>query len=226
MANERILVVEDEPDFRSLICSYLRSEGYVTLEAADGEVALNSWQTSRPDLLLLDWMLPRLSGLETARRIRALHGATPIIMLTARSEDADVVLGLELGADDYLVKPVSLRQLAARIRALLRRADPAARSEVLHLGDLEIDAAAHVARRAGVSLPLTATEFKILQVLAQSPNRVFTRLQLMQASTGDYFEGYERTIDSHISHLRHKLAAPELIQTVHGIGYKLVPQGG
>ena len=226
MAGERVLVVEDERDLRGLICAYLGSEGYAMLEAGDGEEALRRWRDDHPDLIILDWMLPRRSGLDVAREIRAARAATPIIMLTARNEEADVVLGLELGADDYLVKPVSLRQLAARIRAVLRRAgSQASQGEAIRLGELEIDASAHVVRVAGQEQPLTATEFKILLALAQSPNRVFTRMQLMEASTGDYFEGYERTIDSHISHLRHKLQAAELIQTVHGIGYKLVPPG-
>ncbi len=226
MAGERILVVEDEGDLRALISAYLGSEGYALSVAADGEEALARWQSDRPDLIVLDWMLPRRSGLDVARQIRAARAQTPIIMLTARNEEADVVLGLELGADDYLVKPVSLRQLAARIRAVLRRAGPKAHSdEPIELGNLEIDASAHVVHLAGQPVSLTATEFKILLVLAQNPNRVFTRMQLMEASTGDYFEGYERTIDSHISHLRHKLQAADLIQTVHGIGYKLVPPG-
>ncbi len=226
MGGERILVVEDERDLRTLISAYLRSEGYVPSEAGDGEEALLCWQAEHPDLIVLDWMLPLRTGLDVARQIRAARASTPIIMLTARNEEADVVLGLELGADDYLVKPVSLRQLVARIRAVLRRtgARPGTH-ERIQLGDLAIDPSAHVALLAGEALPLTATEFKILHALAQSPNRVFTRMQIMEASTGDYFEGYERTIDSHISHLRHKLQAPDLIQTVHGIGYKLVPPG-
>lgn len=223
---ERILVAEDDDDLRRVISSYLHREGYVALEAADGEQALSSFTESAPDLLLLDWMLPKKSGLDLAREIRAARSMVPIILLTARSDETDIVLGLEFGADDYLVKPVSLRQLVARIRAHLRRAGgPSFPEESLRLGSLEIDPAAHAVRRMGQELALTATEFKILLSLAQNPNRVFTRLQLMQASTGDYFEGYERTMDSHISHLRHKLQTEDLIQTVHGIGYKLVPPG-
>jgi DNA-binding response OmpR family regulator len=226
MAGERILVVEDEGELRRLICAYLGSEGYLPLEAGDGAEALSRWREEHPDLIILDWMLPKRSGLDVAREIRTGHAPTPIIMLTARNEEADVVLGLELGADDYLVKPVSLRQLVARIRAVLRRTGPqAAQGEPIQLGELALDPVAHVARVSGQELALTATEFKLLLALAQSPNRVFTRMQLMEASTGDYFEGYERTIDSHISHLRHKLQAADLIHTVHGIGYKLVPPG-
>ncbi len=224
MSGERILVVEDERELRALIVAYIRSEGYIPTEAGNGEEALVRWREGHPDLIVLDWMLPGRSGLDVAREIRVARASTPIIMLTARSEEADVVLGLELGADDYLIKPVSLRQLVARIRAVLRRAGARHDTdEPIQLGDLTIDPSGHVARLSGDTLPLTATEFKILLALGQSPNRVFTRMQLMEASTGDYFEGYERTIDSHISHLRHKLQTQDLIQTVHGIGYKLVP---
>lgn len=210
-----------------MICAYLHSEGYVTLEAGDGVQALQLWAEHRPDLILLDWMLPGLSGLDVARQVRA-GGSTPMIMLTARNEEPDIILGLELGADDYLVKPVSLRQLVARIRSVLRRSrpGPAPGGDVIALGDLQIDLAAHTVQRDGRAVALTATEFKLLAVLARNPNRVFSRLQVMEAAIGDYYEGYERTIDSHISRLRHKLGADNLIQTVHGIGYKLVPPKG
>lgn len=223
MSMETILLVEDDNDLRPVIAHYLRAEGYVVLEASSGEQGLRLWQQEEPHLILLDWMLGGLSGLEVARTVRASQ-STPIIMLTARNEDADVILGLEVGADDYLVKPVSLRQLAARIRAVLRRTrpEPPARS-LLQFGELQIDLAAHSARHRGADVPLTATQFKLLAVLARNPNRVFSRMQLMETATGDYYDGYERTIDSHISHLRRKLGANELIQTVHGIGYKFVP---
>ncbi len=221
-AGERILVVEDDAALREVIEAYLRGEGYATLQAADGAEALRSWQAEQPDLIVLDWMLPAVSGLDVARQVRAA-GRTPIIMLTARNEDPDVVLGLEMGADDYLVKPVSMRQLVARIRAVLRRARPDAEDAQVRIGELTVDLAGHVAEWAGQPVALTATEFGLLAALAAHPGRVFSRLQLMEAAIGDYYEGYERTIDSHISHLRHKLGAAEgLIQTVHGIGYKLV----
>ncbi|HEY3366163.1 MAG TPA: response regulator transcription factor [Symbiobacteriaceae bacterium] len=227
MANELLLIVEDDLELRPMICAYLHSEGYVTLEAGDGVQALQLWAEHRPDLILLDWMLPGLSGLDVARQVRA-GGSTPMIMLTARNEEPDIILGLELGADDYLVKPVSLRQLVARIRSVLRRSrpGPAPGGDVIALGDLQIDLAAHTVQRDGRAVALTATEFKLLAVLARNPNRVFSRLQVMEAAIGDYYEGYERTIDSHISRLRHKLGADNLIQTVHGIGYKLVPPKG
>lgn len=230
MAGERILVAEDDPQLRPVICQYLLSEGYAPLEAGDGAEALRLWAERRPDLVLLDWMLPGRSGLEVARQIRASVGpvaGTPILMLTARGEEPDVILGLEVGADDYLTKPVSLRLLVARIRAVLRRSAAAAAGapdgEVVALGELVLDLAGQEVRRGERPVALTATEFRLLAVFARSPGRVFSRLQLMEAAVGDYYEGYERTIDSHISHLRHKLGLGGLIQTVHGSGYKLVP---
>lgn len=225
MAGERILVAEDDPALREVVCDYLRSEGYLVVPCADGPGAVEQWQARRPDLIVLDWMLPGLSGLDVARRVRA-GGATPIIMVTARGEEPDIIVGLEIGADDYLVKPVSLRQLAARIRAVLRRvrgADPA--DELVHLGDLTLDLGGHTLVRGGEAVGLTATEFKLLAVLARHPGRVFSRLQLMEAALGDYYEGYERTIDSHISHLRRKIGNDSVIQTVHGTGYKLAVPG-
>lgn len=223
LANERILVVEDDPRLRQVIIEYLQSEGFRLLEADDGHLGLQLATTERPDLIILDWMLPGQSGLDLARQLRA-QGSTPIIMLTAKGEEPDIVIGLEMGADDYLVKPVSLRQLVARIRAVLRRTQPEqSSSERIQLGDLTIDLAGHAVQRGDEPIPLTQTQFKLLAVLARSPGRVFSRLQLMDAATGDHYEGYERTIDSHISHLRRKLGIDELIQTVHGIGYKLLP---
>jgi DNA-binding response OmpR family regulator len=227
MAGERILIVDDDERLRQVIDEYLRSEGYTTLQAADGQEALRVWQEKKPDLLVLDWMLPLRSGLDVARQIRQQDN-TPIVMLTARSEEADKLVGLELGADDYLTKPFSMRELVARIRAVLRRARPEApaAAEVMAFGDVTVDLAAHTVTVGEAETPLTATEFKLLAVLARSPNRVFSRLQLMEAAVGDYYEGYERTIDSHISHLRRKLGGEALIQTVKGTGYKLVPPKG
>jgi len=223
MPTEKILVVEDDRDLRPVIAEYLRTEGYQVLEAAGGEQALQLWRAEDPHLIILDWMLGGLSGLDVARAVRSSRN-TPIIMLTARNEDSDVILGLEVGADDYLVKPVSLRQLAARVRAVLRRSRPEQTTrDSLQFGELQVDLTGHAVKRRGAEVPLTATQFKLLAVLARNPNRVFSRMQLMEAATGDYYDGYERTIDSHISHLRRKLGADEIIQTVHGIGYKLVP---
>ena len=224
MASERLLVAEDEPALRQVMCDYLSSEGFRTLPAASGEDALRLFAAERPDLLVLDWMLPDLSGLDVALRVRA-QGTTPIIMVTARGEEPDIIVGLEIGADDYLVKPVSMRQLAARVRAVLRRATATQQADVLTLGTLRIDFLGQTVSCEGKEIPLTATEFKLLAALARSPGRVFSRLQLMEAALGDYYEGYERTIDSHISHLRRKLEADNIIQTVHGSGYKLMPPG-
>lgn len=223
MAGERILIVDDEAPLRKVIDQYLRSEGFVTLEAVDGLEALEIWREKRPDLLVLDWMMPRRSGIDVAREIRR-QSNTPIIMLTARVEEADKLLGLELSADDYLTKPFSMRELVARIRAVLRRAHPnAPAAEVAALGAFTVDFGAHSVTRDGEELPLTATEFKLLAVLARNPNRVFSRLQLMENAIGDLFEGYDRTVDSHISHLRRKLGDESLIQTVKGVGFKLIP---
>jgi DNA-binding response OmpR family regulator len=222
MSGERILVAEDDARLRQVIVEYLRAEGFTPLEAGDGHEAVRLWQQRRPDLLVLDWVLPGRSGLDVARQVRAA-GPTPIILLTARSEEPDVVAGLESGADDYVTKPASMRQLVARIRAVLRRGRGAASpgTEVLTAGDLRIDVAAHEVTRAGRPVVLTATEFRLLVALARSRGRVFSRLQLMEAALGDYYEGYERTIDSHVSHLRHKLGAGGPIETVHGVGYRL-----
>jgi DNA-binding response OmpR family regulator len=228
IATARILVVEDDAALREVIVGYLGGEGYATLAVSDGGEAIRMWEAARPDLIILDWMLPVRSGLDVARQIRAADG-TPIIMLTARSEEPDIVLGLEVGADDYLVKPFSLRQLVARIRAVLRRSRPdrGERDERVEVGDLSIDLAGHTVERGGEAVTLTATEFSLLATLAAHPGRAFSRLQLMEAAIGDYYEGYERTIDSHISHLRRKLGPAEgMIQTVHRIGYKLVPGRG
>lgn len=227
MAGERILIADDDGPLLQVTSEYLRSEGFVTLQASDGSEALRLWQQKGPDLVILDWMMPGQSGLDVARQIRQ-QGRTPVIMLTARAEESDKLLGLELGADDYLTKPFSLRELTARIRAVLRRSRPELDlKETVAFGDLVLDFAAHTLQRQGEEVLLTATEFKLLAVLARSPNRVFSRLQLMESAVGDYYEGYERTIDSHISHLRRKLGADEgLIQTVKGTGYKLVPPKG
>lgn len=220
MAGERILVADDDMGMRQMIAEYLTSEGYRVLEAADGPSALQIARSERPDVAILDWMMPGMSGLDVCRAIRT-QSQMPVIMVTARVEEPDKLLGLELGADDYITKPFSLRELTARIRAVMRRARPEAKEEDrVTFGDIAIDFVGHSVDRAGEPIALTATEFKLLVALARSPGRVFSRLQLMEVALGDYYEGYERTIDSHISHLRRKLGN-DLIQTVHGLGYKL-----
>lgn len=225
MAGERVLIVDDDQAIRQMIGQYLQGEGFETLEAEDGEQALTLWRRERPDLMIVDWMMPRRSGLDLLRQIRQ-EGRTPVIMLTARSEESDLLLGLELGADDYLTKPFRLRELAARMRAVLRRAKPEEPNpEVITYGEFTIDLAAFTVQKGSEPVALTPTEFKLMAVLARNPNRVFSRLQLMEKALGDIYDGFDRTVDSHISHLRAKLGDDSLIQTVKGVGFKLVPPG-
>jgi len=218
----RILVVDDEPQIVDLLKSYLVREGFEVEEASDGEAALAAMRRRAPDLVVLDLMLPRLDGREVCRRIRETSG-TPIIMLTARDEETDKLLGLELGADDYVTKPFSPREVVARVRAVLRRGtwEP---PTVVRAGDLVIDLRAHEATVAGRRLDLTPTEFRLLETLASHPNQVFTRMQLIDRVQGHAFEGYERTVDAHIKNLRAKVEpdphAPRYIVTVYGVGYK------
>jgi DNA-binding response OmpR family regulator len=223
MPHEKLLIVEDDPELLKMMGDYLSTNGYRVMLVSDGEEALRLWREKLPDLIILDWMLPGLSGLEITRQIRAVN-TTPIIMVTARSEEPDIVVGLELGADDYLVKPVSLRQLLARVNAVLRRMrmGPSTEDSAI-FGSLRVNFISQSVEYDGQSIELTGMEYKILAVLARNPERVFSRLQLMEEALGDYYEGYERTIDSHISRLRNKIVMKNLIQTVYGSGYKLVP---
>jgi DNA-binding response OmpR family regulator len=218
----RILVVDDEPQIVGLLRSYLEREGYDVAEAADGETALGAFSHLRPDLVILDIMLPRLDGREVCRRIRET-AHTPIIMLTARDEESDKLLGLELGADDYITKPFSPREVVARVRAVLRRGTWEA-ADVIQAGDLRIDLRAHEITLQGRCVDLTPTEFRLLETLAGHPNQVFTRMQLIDRVQGHAFEGYERTVDAHIKNLRGKVEPdpknPRYIITVYGIGYK------
>ncbi len=218
----RILVVDDEPQIVDLLRSYLLRDGFDVEAASDGEAALAAVRRHRPDLVVLDLMLPRLDGREVCRRIRESE-RTPIIMLTARDEETDKLLGLELGADDYITKPFSPREVVARVRAVLRRGTWEAAS-VIRAGDLLIDLRAHEAQLAGRRLDLTPTEFRLLETLASHPNQVFTRMQLIDRVQGHAFEGYERTVDAHIKNLRAKVEpdprAPRYIVTVYGVGYK------
>jgi DNA-binding response OmpR family regulator len=221
-----ILIIEDEPELVRVLRAYLEQAGFTVLTAGRGDTGLSTWEHKRPDLVILDLNLPGMDGLDVAREIRRKTN-TPIIMLTARVEDADQLIGLELGADDYLPKPFSPRIVVARVRALLRRAEGGiVSSPVLRISDLEIDTEAHVALRAGAPLDLTPTEFSLLITLAGSPGRAFSRLQLLEASTGSAYEGYERSIDEHIKNLRAKLEPdpknPRYIETVFGIGYRFV----
>jgi DNA-binding response OmpR family regulator len=235
MAGERILVVDDEPKIARIVAAYLEKDGYRVQVVGDGRAALSNAQNDLPDLVVLDLMLPEISGWDVCRTLRREPATTtvPIIMLTARDEVADRIVGLELGADDYLVKPFDPKELVARVHAVLRRASQvrqpvtmASSPRLIQHGDLAIDLDRHEVRRAGQILDLTRTEFDILATLAAQPGRVFSRLQLLDAVQGDAFEGYERTIDSHIKNLRRKLEPeprrPRYLLTVFGVGYKLV----
>ncbi|MDQ7842389.1 MAG: response regulator transcription factor [Armatimonadota bacterium] len=226
MSNRRtVLIVEDEPQIADIVRQYLERDGYRVVVVDDGARAVDEVARLRPDLVLLDLMLPGMDGFEVCRRIRA-RGTTPVIMLTARDEESDKLIGLELGADDYITKPFSPREVVARVRAVLRRSRGAEEEgELIRVHDLEIDPQRFRASRAGQVLDLTPTEFRLLTVLARSPGRAFTRLQLLDQVQGYGFEGYERTVDAHVKNLRQKLEPdpqhPRYILTVHGVGYRL-----
>ena len=223
--NITVVFVDDEAEILSLVRDYLTREGFRVLTAQNGVDGLQLIEREKPDLVLLDWMLPGLSGLELCKHLRA-SSAIPIIMLTAKSEEVDRVLGLEFGADDYIVKPFSLLELAARIKTVLRRAAvrmPEANPVLTH-GELNIDPASHRVWKDGKEIALTPTEFKILQLLASRPGVVFSRLQLLQQAMGEEYLYYERSIDTHVSNLRKKIednqGEPRYIQTVFGVGYR------
>jgi DNA-binding response OmpR family regulator len=222
-----VLVVDDEPIVREVVVRYLEREGYATLEADDGDDARALVERESPDLVVLDVMLPGTDGLELCRWIRS-RSELPVIMLTARGEEADRIVGLELGADDYVTKPFSPRELAARVRTVLRRArSGASASERLEFGDVELDAATRDVRKGGVEVRLTAKEFDLLWFLASHPRRVFGRDQLMSRVWG-----YEAALDTgtvtvHVRRLREKIeddpSEPRHLQTVWGVGYRLAP---
>ena len=220
----KILVVDDEAKIVKLVRAYLEQAGYTVVVAEDGQTALIQSRREKPDLVILDLGLPGIDGLDVARTLRR-EGDTPIIMLTARVDDTDRIIGLELGADDYVSKPFNPRELVARVRAVLRRTTGSAPPvEMLRSGDLVLDVNAHLVTSAGQPLDLTPTEFELLQVFMQNPGRAFTRLELLDRVQGDAYEGYERTIDAHIKNLRAKIEPdpknPQYIETVFGIGYR------
>ena len=220
----RILIAEDEEPLSVLLRYNLESEGYSVDEADRGDEAELKLRESAPDLLILDWMLPGLSGIELCRRLR-LRGETknlPIIMLTARGEEADRVRGLSTGADDYIVKPFSVPELLARVRALLRRVKPSEIADRLTLGDIELDRVQHRVRRGGSDLHLGPTEFRLLEFLMRQPGRVFSREQLLDGVWGRDVYLDERTVDVHVGRLRKAVGyngAPDPIRTVRGSGY-------
>jgi DNA-binding response OmpR family regulator len=223
-----ILVVDDEPTIRDVVVRYLRRDGYTTLEAGDGNAARALLERESPSLVVLDLMLPGMDGLALCRWIRS-RSQLPVIMLTARGEEADRIVGLELGADDYVTKPFSPRELVARVRTVLRRSDGAEElsDERLRFGEVELDAATREVRKGDIDLKLTAREFDLLAFLARHPRRVFSREQLMRSVWG-YEAAYDTgTITVHVRRLREKIeddpAEPRHLETVWGIGYRLSP---
>lgn len=219
-----ILIIEDERELARVVQSYLEKAGMLVRTEQRGDAGLAAWRQTQPDLVLLDLNLPGMDGLDVAREIRRTSD-TPIIMVTARAEEYDRLIGLELGADDYIVKPFSPREVVARVRAVLRRAgkSPTAPKRIQE-GDLEVDLDSHSVLCAGKAIDLTPTEFNLLVEMAGQPGRVFSRLQLLEAVQGTAYEGYERSIDAHIKNLRAKIEPdprqPRCIETVFGIGYR------
>jgi DNA-binding response OmpR family regulator len=226
-----ILVVDDEPRIVQLVRDYLEHGGFTVLVASDGAAALRTARTGRPDLVVLDLGLPGLDGLDVARALRR-DGEVPIIMLTARTEESDKLVGLELGADDYLTKPFSPKELVARVRAVLRRAEGMrSPADVIRVGsEVELDVPRMEARFGGRRIDLTKTEFQLLSTMARQPGRVFTRAQLLDAVRGVAFESYERAIDAHVKNIRKKIErdprSPRHLLTVFGVGYRFAEPAG
>ena len=228
-----ILVVDDEPRIRDVVRRYLERDGYTVQVAADGQEALDVYRRDRPALIVLDLLLPGLDGWRVCQEIRS-ESQVPIVMLTARADEADTLLGLDLGADDYVTKPFSPRELVARIRTVLRRSgtgDTAAggKDAPIVVGSLVIDPARYEVRWEHAPLALTPTEFRLLTTLAQARGRVLTRAHLVDTAMGDAFGGYDRTVDAHVKNLRGKLrdaGAPDVIETVRGVGYRFTDGAG
>lgn len=221
----KVLVVDDKANVRDLLRDYLTQQGFQVAIATNGREALYAARQEAPDVILLDIMMPEMDGYEFLRRFRRERNA-PVIVLTAREAESDAVLGLELGADDYVIKPFRMRELEARIRAVLRRAEPPGLArQPLRVGDLWLDEAAHTATARGVALTLTPTEFNLLRLLMSAPGQVFTRQQLADHLAADGFTGLERTLNVHIRNLRAKIEPdpdrPRYIETVFGVGYRL-----
>lgn len=220
-----VLIIEDEKELANVLKAYLERAGYEVYLATSGDRGLKLWQEQHPDMILLDLNLPGMDGIDIARTIRQTDN-TPLIMVTARVEEVDRLLGLELGADDYITKPYSPREVVARVKAVLRRVDsaPAQEPSMIEIGDLQIDPEAFSVVKSGTAIELTPTEFLILLTMAEHPGRVYSRLQLLESTQGVAYEGYERSIDAHIKNLRAKLGDdsknPRYIETVFGVGYK------
>ena len=220
----RILIVDDEPKILRLVHDYLETAGFTVDSARTGHEALTRARTDAPDLVVLDLGLPGIDGLDVTRSLRRA-GNVPIIMLTARDDETDKLIGLELGADDYMTKPFSPRELVARVRAVLRRHAASGEAEVLRAGEVILDVPRMRVTRSGREIDLTATEFQLLVAMAREPGRVFTRSQLLDAIHGVAFESYERAIDAHVKNIRRKLESdphsPRHLLTVYGVGYRL-----
>jgi two-component system alkaline phosphatase synthesis response regulator PhoP len=227
MVKQRILVVDDDREVVRLMRAYLEQAGYEVLVAYDGETAIHNLRRERPDLLLLDLMLPDRDGYDITRLVRAdaTLAALPIIMLTARVDDTDKIVGLEMGADDYVTKPYNPREVVARVRARLRKPG-STRPQILQLGSLQMDIGRHEVTVNDQTISLTASEFDLLRVMMDQAGYVFTRSELISQGLGADYEGLDRTLDSHIRNLRQKIEPnpkqPTFIQTVHGVGYRLV----
>ncbi len=223
----RILVADDNPKIVEVLSAYLTAEGFVVDAVEDGSAAEDAVRRAVPDLAVLDVMMPGLDGIELTRRLQREHDI-PVILVTARTDEVDRLVGLEVGADDYVTKPFSPREVVARVKAVLRRVErgsTAAGEGPVRVGDLEVDAASRRVTLAGRRVELTRTEFDILATMAAHPGRVYSRMQLMEAAQGDAYEGYERTVDAHVKNVRRKLGddprKPRWIRTVFGVGYKL-----
>lgn len=224
----RLLVIEDDPEIGANVCDFLRERGHDCDWAPDGYTGLALAASGSPELVVLDLNLPRIDGLDVCRTIRR-ESDTPVIMLTARVEEQDRLIGLELGADDYVVKPFSPREVVARVRAVLRRAQPApATPGVISAADVTLDLTRHIVSVGGQPVELTPTEFSLLRAMVAEPGRAFSRMELLDAAQGEAYEGYERTIDTHVKNLRGKIEPdpknPRYIVTVYGVGYKFTEE--
>lgn len=216
---KKILLVDDESEILEICRDYLKASSYEVITARDGLQGLSAARREKPDLIVLDLMLPEMDGLDVCRAIRR-ESNVPIIMLTARVEETDKLIGLELGADDYMTKPFSPRELVARVKVVLRRITGDSTAEMIRVGNVSLDRSQYQVQIGKRVITLTPTEFEIMATLMSQPSRIFSRNQLLNAAHGVAFESYERAIDSHIRNLRRKLEPADLIFTVHGVGYK------